>query len=314
MRILEDRNINNIYISLNYFCNNKCIMCGVPFKKHNLYNEDIEFYKNQLQQIPFSISKNDIITISGGEPFNFNQIFKFIEYIRENYDCRITIFTNGRALKKREYVEQLKKYKIDKLIIPYFSSNENIYDLVSGVKGSYREWLLAIRNLEEYRIYYELKFLPMLQNYKDMLESYIFCKENFRNAVFTVCGVQYFGEAVNNIKEIGIPYFKLKDVIEETIEFAINEYNEYIPIYRFPMCVLDAKYNNNGVLTLFKEYIIAPDYSDINLREEEKIGFEIPKQCQECVNFCDWYSKKYGEIFGFSELRGLKSIKNKSRD
>ncbi len=152
-----------------------------------------------------------------------------------------------------------------------------MYDLIAGSKNAYKEVCEALKNLNESNLYHEVKFLPMKQNMNDIKTSYLFIKEKFRKTVFTICGVQYFGEAVNNAKLIGIRYSELKDKLEETFDIASDKYNELVPLYRFPMCILDPVYWKNGVLTLFQEYIIGPDYSDVNLSDDKKMKFTIPE-------------------------------------
>lgn len=120
MRVVEDLSIRNIYISLNYYCDNQCLMCGVPSNKYNKYNKDLQFYIEQINKIPFDIKNNDIITLSGGEPFMFSGIWKLVECIKMTYKCRITVFTNGRALKHNNKVQKLVEYGVDKLVIPFF--------------------------------------------------------------------------------------------------------------------------------------------------------------------------------------------------
>ncbi len=306
MRVIESQNIRNIYVSLNYYCNNQCLMCGVPYYKHNKYNSDLDFFINEINRIPFDIEPNDIITLSGGEPFVFSGIWDLINYIRENHKCRIAIFTNGRALRDKEITLKLADYKIDKLVIPFFSFREDVYDLIAGSKNAYKEVCEALKNLNESNLYHEVKFLPMKQNMNDIKTSYLFIKEKFRKTVFTICGVQYFGEAVNNAKLIGIRYSELKDKLEETFDIASDKYNELVPLYRFPMCILDPVYWKNGVLTLFQEYIIGPDYSDVNLSDDKKMKFTIPEPCKKCICTCDWYSKKYVEMWGTKELKTMR--------
>ncbi|MBE5968391.1 MAG: radical SAM protein [Lachnospiraceae bacterium] len=309
MQIIERSNIRNIYVSLNYICNNKCLMCGVPFNKHNRYNETLDFYISELNKVPFTINETDIVTISGGEPFLFRDLFSFIEYIKSKFGCRITIFTNGRALKNREIVGRIKGLNVDKLVIPFFSYDMETYDMIAGSKGAYEEVIKGLKNLNEKFVYNEVKFLPMKQNALDIAETYDFIKSHFPRTKFTICGVQYFGEAVHNSDKIGIKYCELKEELEKTFDEAQEKYNEIIPLYRFPMCVLDAKYNNNGVLTLFQEYIIGPDYSDVALSDDSKKKFSIPAECRECLSFCDWYSQKYKNIFGMEELNALGGVK-----
>lgn len=65
-------------------------------------------------------------------------------------------------------------------------------------------------------------------------------------------------------------YVDLKKELDNTLDEALLYYNELIPLYRFPMCILDAEYNNNGIITLYMEYIIGPDYSDVNMLNEDK--------------------------------------------
>lgn len=276
MRIIESEKVRNIYVSLNYHCNNNCLMCGVPFYKHNKYNNPLSFYIDEIEKVPFDIEPDDIITISGGEPFLFSGIWELLDYIKKNLKCRIVIFTNGRALKDREVVKRLVDYRINKLVIPFFSYKEDVYDTIAGAKNAFQEVSQALCNLNETNLYHEVKYLPMKQNAEDIKDSYLYVKEKYKKTTFTICGVQYFGEAVNNSKIIGIKYSDLKNELEETFDVAIERYGELIPLYRFPMCVLDPIYWRNGVLTLFQEYIIGPDYSDVNLSDDKKKSL----QCQ----------------------------------
>lgn len=64
--------------------------------------------------------------------------------------------------------------------------------------------------------------------------------------------------------------------------------------------------NHRGLLTptSFHEYIIGPDYTDINIKEERK-KIALPSKCVRCVSFCNWYSKKYQEFYGFNEFETL---------
>lgn len=305
MQVIENKNTRNIYVSLNYQCDNHCIMCGVPYKKHDLYNENIDFYINELLSAPFEIRENDIITISGGEPFLFNRLFEFIEYVTEKFHCRIVIFTNGRALKNNTIIEQIKKYSIEKFVIPYFSYKEEIYDYIAGAKGAFQDLEKALYNLEKNDLSYELKFLPMKQNHAQMLDSYIYCKKNYPRAQFVICGVQLFGEAVDNVSWIGMKYSEIKDDIEKTLDYALECYEEVIPVYRYPMCILDSKYNNHGVLSLFLEYIIGPDYSDVDHKKNPPKIIKLPSECEECRSYCEWYPTKYGQIYGFDELKKI---------
>lgn len=306
MKIIESEDVRNIYISLNYYCNNECLMCGVPFNKHNKYNEGMEFYVNEINKIPFKIEPNDIITLSGGEPFMFLEIWNLIEYIRENFKCRIMIFTNGRALKNKEVVDKLVYYEIDKLVIPFFSYKQSVYNNIAGSSNAYQEVCQALHNLNKTDLYHEVKFLPMRQNATDIEETYIFIKNEFPKTIFTLCGVQYFGQAVTNVELIGIQYSRLKEELEKTFDTAIEKYNEIIPLYRFPMCVLDPIYWRNGVVTLFQEYIIGPDYSDVKLSDDNKQKFEIPETCVNCIGTCDWYSNKYEKLWGIKELKTMR--------
>lgn len=306
MKVVESEKVRNIYISLNYYCNNRCLMCGVPFYKHNKYNNTLDFYVNEINKVPFKIEPNDIITLSGGEPFLFPRIWDLIDYIKSSFKCRITIFTNGRALKDKVKVNKLIEFGTDKLVIPFFSYKEDVYDLIAGSQNAYKEVLEALKNLNETNLYHEVKFLPMKQNLNHIKASYLLVKENFKKTVFTICGVQYFGEAVNNAELIGIHYSDLKEELEETFDIASIKYNENIPLYRFPMCTLDPIYWKNGVLTLFQEYIIGPDYSDVNLSDDKKVKYRIPESCKNCICSCNWYSKKYDEIWGTGELKTMR--------
>lgn len=304
MIIEGSKNENKVHLVLNYLCNNKCLMCGVPHKKHNLYNENLNFFIEEMKKIDFTV---DTFIVSGGEPLLFGEFEKLIFFIKETFKCKVELLTNGRLLKNTLVMNKIKKMKLDKITIPFFHYDEKVYDELSGAEGSYKDVLSGLNHLDKSDIEYVLKFIPHKQNYADIYETYKFCESNFQRFKFDICGCQVFGEAEVNQNSIGVRYKNVGVELEAFLSKVSSERSTKFNIYRFPMCCIDPIYWDHIVVTLFKEHLIAPDFSNVNTSSVNRKKTEPISECVGCYNHlnCDWYSPKYIELYGEGELNKI---------
>lgn len=92
------------YINITNVCNAKCAFCSNACNKDN-GKLDLDFLKEVLDQVHQHISR---FSISGGETMlNSNDLENLLKLLH-NYDCRITLNTNGSFLLKN--ADMLGKY------------------------------------------------------------------------------------------------------------------------------------------------------------------------------------------------------------
>lgn len=142
-------------IELTRRCNLKCPYCYVGFDRDNPLEKELtrdEIF-SLLDQI---VEKGCLfLNFSGGEPFYRDDFHSIYRYAIEK-GLLITIFTNGTLI-DREMADLLANYPPLIIDITIFGANEDIYERVSGVKGSYLRFREAIKLLEERSIPFGLK-------------------------------------------------------------------------------------------------------------------------------------------------------------
>jgi radical SAM protein with 4Fe4S-binding SPASM domain len=100
--------------------------------------------------------------ISGGEPLirkDFRQIYR---HMKSN-GLLVTLFTNGTLVNEGviELFEELPPQAVE---ISLYGATPKTYELITGVKGSYRRCLRGVENLLKHKIHIKLKTVLMTLN------------------------------------------------------------------------------------------------------------------------------------------------------
>jgi len=134
----DQEKISNLnFVNFSSKCNNHCQDChlvGQERPKDCIINEI-----NNIDR------KNDSIDLYGGEIFLRKDIFEILDEIPKNF--KINIYTNGRIFNYPTYVNELKKYNIESINIPFFSLDKEKFDNFTNVEGSYHQTIKGIKNL-----------------------------------------------------------------------------------------------------------------------------------------------------------------------
>lgn len=161
-------------IELTRRCNLKCPYCYVGFDRDNPLKNELtrDEICSLLDQI---VEKGCLfLNFSGGEPFlrdDFRSIYRYA--IQKG--LLITIFTNGTLI-NREMADFMANYPPLIIDITIFGATEDIYERVSGVKGSYLRCREAIRLLSERDIPFGLKSVISTINHEEIWEMKKFAK------------------------------------------------------------------------------------------------------------------------------------------
>ena len=133
----------NITLTLNYICNQKCIMCDI--KNHKFDNKH-EITQPEIVRIIDEMVEMNIpeLVLTGGEPFLYKNIFEIIAYAKEK-KRKVVMITNG--FYEEPVVDKIIASKADHLQISLDGSNALIYESIRGIKGSFEVVINNIRRL-----------------------------------------------------------------------------------------------------------------------------------------------------------------------
>lgn len=131
-------------LELGLHCDFQCPYCSLqerPSSDNELSLEEI--YDAILQAKSLGARK---ISLSGGEPTLYPDIWRVIAFIRSN-DLQVEMFTNG-SLITFDFSRELMKRNV-KVVLKMDSLEEKTQDMLAGKKGAFRTIQQAFHNLKE---------------------------------------------------------------------------------------------------------------------------------------------------------------------
>jgi len=296
--------VMQFYFTPSYKCDNDCIMCGVQ-KRKRLTAAHFSFDECKSLIDKMCLTSNDILEFSGGEPTIYKDFVELIKYAKGQYNPVIIVLSNGKRLGNRSFFSSVHDIGIDRFIIPVFSTMPHLHDSTTQLIGSFDQTRQGLLNLEHSDIPYSIKFIAMKHNYKDMLNVYKMKLEIYPSANYIISGFQLMGEAVANKEIVAVRHSMVAPYIEETIDLALDK-DDFVPIFMFPMCLLDPWYWQYYGVGVFQEEVVAPDQTDVQLNS--KLNYEEkPEKCNKCIlsKRCTWAWKNYLAEFGDDEINPI---------
>lgn len=222
-------------------CNSRCIICPQTSNIEDKGNF-LEFNKQLLDILPCEIEH---IGITGGEPTVFKEdLIEIIKYIHEIYpNISISLLTNGRALKDKEFVVKLKAIGHKRMLfcIPLYAANHEQHDLIVGSKGAFIETIEGIYNLYKAQLLIEIRIVVFKYNFLWLNDFSSFLYRNFpfvRHVAFM--GMEYTGNAANKLEDFWIDSYDYKKQLHAGVWF-LHQRNMNVSIYNIPLCLLEKK-------------------------------------------------------------------------
>ncbi len=128
--------------------------------------------------------------ITGGEPTLHPDLFKIIEYLKQN-KIKTTLLTNGRRLKDVNYTKSLLKTGVDRIAVSIEGFKET-HEKITGVKGSFDETLIGIKNLIKLNANFNTITTIGNTNFKEIEDLYSFLNNlGVKNIVFNMAGPSF---------------------------------------------------------------------------------------------------------------------------
>lgn len=196
-------------MSVTFRCQNDCVHCyaGGSHETRELTTDEWKQVIDRLQEVGVFI-----LTFTGGEPTIRNDMPDLLSYGQKK-GLVTGLITNGRNLTDKKYVKILEESGLDFVQVTLESHKPEVHDLMTGIKGSWKETVKGIKNLIPTNIY------------------------TTTNSTLSKHNAEYFLDTIDFIKELGVAAFgcnsliysgKAKDVVEDFV-FPIEDLKILLP-------------------------------------------------------------------------------------
>lgn len=231
-------------MALTFRCQNNCIHCyvGGPQETRELSTEQWKEVIDRLKRIGVFI-----LTFTGGEPTLREDLPELLLYAQNN-GMVTGLITNGRALKDMAYVERLEKAGLDFAQVTLESHKPEVHDLMTGIKGSWKETVAGIKNVLKSQIYVTTNTTLSKYNAENFLETIDFLKEQGVET-FGCNSLIYSGKASAIKEKFALPIEKLNELLPRILEKANKHGLKFIWYTPTKYCQLDPVKLGLGVKT-----------------------------------------------------------------
>ncbi len=235
-----------VQIHTDYTCNCNCRFCLTADVKARKYLSTFEIIK-RLDNL--NIDEDTYITLTGGEPSIRPDIIKLINYISEKRG-NPRLLSNGRRFAYYDFALKMLKAGLREIAITIYGHNAKLHDWLTQVPGSFNQTMQGVENLidltekHDFPLHIELKTLvckPTTPHLPKIIN--LLCKR-FPNPEVSIgiYGLAIRGNALENMKEIGIRLSDTKKYIKDAIDLAVS-FERDIVLVDIPLCILgDLKY------------------------------------------------------------------------
>ena len=149
----------SVTIELTNKCNWRCKHCYIP--SYTNHGFSLSFLESLFKDLRNMGVLNLVFT--GGEMFLRDDVLDIVKIAREMF-FRVTILSNASLLDEKT-VAKLSKLHISEYSLTIFSTNEELHDKISCVKGSFEKAMNGVRLLKKYNIPVEIK-TPLIDDNK----------------------------------------------------------------------------------------------------------------------------------------------------
>ncbi len=142
----HEKEIDSISLAITHRCNLKCVHCMVDAKDINVGDyystKELKHFINKIVEVN---PKNIVIT--GGEPMLRSDFFEIIQYLKEIYNGKISLMTNGTLFTENNIPQIIKL--VDSIDISMDGADEESCAIVRG-RGVFGKVTNNIKLLKHY--------------------------------------------------------------------------------------------------------------------------------------------------------------------
>jgi MoaA/NifB/PqqE/SkfB family radical SAM enzyme len=273
-----------------------------------------------FEQIKNYLDKNagekTIVAINGGEPTIHPDFIKIVDYAAK-LGAEVSVLTNGRQFCDNEFALSAVKAGLKDICMPLHGPNEEIHDMVTGAKGSFRETITGLKNLfrlkaEGNMVGITLKLLINKLNIKYLPETMSFVnKELIRPNTVLIEAIDIVCKALDNKERILLKLAEAAPYVAEAVRRGLSA-NQRVIIKDIPPCIFP---NPEFYYSLLYPCINETQKIYGPMRQDENSNLSNtsvkPLTCRECEidQSCGGVWRSYEEVIGLSEFKPIKRLK-----
>jgi len=156
------------WVRITRACNNNCLFC---LDREN-QNGSIFSMEEIILDLKSGLKKGiRRVVISGGDPTVHPNLIEIIKKAKELGYQHIQIITNGRMLAYEKFAVDLKRAGLDEVTFSLHSHIEKDFELMTGVKGGYRQALQGLLNAQKQGFIVSVDIVINKINYKKLKET-----------------------------------------------------------------------------------------------------------------------------------------------
>lgn len=166
-------------IELTAKCNLRCVHCYTQNAREHMDMSNLEI-KNLIDIL---VERNCLeVYFTGGEVFTRSDFDDIYIYAKKK-GLIVTVLSNITMLTQK-HIDLFIEYPVALISTTMYGYFEDTYERVTRIKGSYKQFRKAIEMLQKNSIPFEIKYVGMKQNIKDVFKVKEFGKKLGVNMVF----------------------------------------------------------------------------------------------------------------------------------
>lgn len=241
---------NHNGILLTEQCNNYCLMCSQPPKRH----DDRWILDEVRELIPMIPRATESLGITGGEPTLFGDGFLDVLKLCKSWlpHTAMHVLSNGRTFADFEFAKKYASIGHHDLMvgIPVYSDDPARHDYVVQAKGAFDETIRGILNLKKLGQKVEIRVVIHKQTFERLPDLAEFIA---RNLLFVdhvaLMGLEMMGFTRANLDSLWIDPVDYKDQLSDAVNI-LNAYKIPVSVYNHQLCLV-----NNDIQPFYKKSI-----------------------------------------------------------
>lgn len=306
--------MEKVEILMNWSCNENCIFCSVA---DNFDQGGVKPWSEIKEVIDDAAGEADMISISGGDPTIRKDIFRTVEYAKDQGFDKIEIQSNGMMFSKEDFLDRLLDLGVTRILVSIHSHDPDTHDFLTRVDGSWERTVEGLENIAERDV--ELRYSTVVNeyNYRELKELAEFLHERFGLAFsFHFNYVMPQGNAEDSFASLAPKLTEAKPYLEEAVEY-LRERDQRPWLHNVYPCIMrDEQYEAYMTeIILTETNLYGPDF-ECEIDERRHSFRKKPDSCQNCRynDICVGPPRKYLEVFGEDEFEPVEGPKKSRND